>query len=94
METSELLDQLDALHDEMMNALAHNHSRRVQALVLQQCQIAVALQNRSLSDEHIRRLQLIRDLVNQEQALVAQALQVADFFLTKLHEQSNFLEFG
>lgn len=85
---------MDELHPKLILALTNNDSATVQSLVVEQCRLAAQLQRCEISDVQRVRLQGIRERVTEEQALVAQALKLSEYFLTQLHKESRVVEFG
>lgn len=85
---------MDELHPKLISALTINDAAAVQNLVVEQCKLAALLQGRELSDIQRERLRHIREHVVEEQAMIAQAVKVSEYFLAQFHKQSILVEFG
>ncbi|MDQ0190664.1 hypothetical protein JI721_11285 [Alicyclobacillus cycloheptanicus] len=87
-------DQIDKINAELFDALVHGDAECVSTLVAMQCEWVSNFPKDQLTSEHRTKLLEISSQIQRQQALIGQALQVSQFFLSQLHRQPSYSALG
>jgi hypothetical protein len=88
------LTQLEDTCDKVIAVILQNKTDSLEQLVVEQCQWLKRFGAIELDDDSKNRLALISDKVKTQQLLIGQALQISEFFMTRLHEARGFNKTG
>lgn len=86
----ECLDEFEELHGQVMDALTKNEAEKVQDLITKQYACIEQIGSLEITKNDRHRLMEIQTLIQRQNALIQQASEVADYFLSRFYQISSF----
>lgn len=93
-DVDQCLTELETTCDAVLHAVTHSDTTHLQPAVIRQCQLLKQLQGQPLDASAHARLASIAQKASLQQELIRQAMQVSEFYLTRLHESRGFSRIG
>lgn len=89
-----LLETLELLTEQVIEVIISHQPQRLESLVIDQCRYLRELQMHPVEVINKTRIKHLHERVMQQQTLISQALQVTDFFLSRMNESPTFQTLG
>lgn len=83
--------EFEELHDLLIKAIADRDMGQVESLVIRQCSCVQQIGLTSVSEEERAELREMVVLIQRQQALIAQSLFVANYFLNQVQQATSFI---
>ncbi|MCY0902912.1 MAG: hypothetical protein OWU32_12165 [Firmicutes bacterium] len=88
--TADCIRKIQDTSEALLDAIVHNETGKIEALVVEQIQYAKALNARTFSDAERDQVSHLIQLAKTQQILIEQALHVSEFYLQHLNAGRAF----